>query len=655
MTGVDIGREPALSFATHARDETPGRRMLNIRWLACTVLTGVAGAALMGGALFIAFDRQSEFALPPHSVLASTTDGVLGNGRSDRLVLASERISSRQVIQETMVRNVGGKEFVQVMPYVRVTASLASSVVQHANRIPAFNPNEIFASVGAMERQADAAVATAEPDDDDILTVSYAPLDPVGTAPGGGEALDVAEIEQMLRETYSGGVEALSYAPAPPLLPVSAPDIATIGGMDMHMPLAPAELFRAAGAGANTTTIAKRKPRLFDALELTQEQTVTVNRGDTVMSILVAHGASHSEAMEIISRLEEEGASLRLAEGDIVQVTLAPRIDDPDRLRPVGASLPAADGESVVATVDTPSFLQKLASLGSIGLRRSSPVVEPARATSDSSQHGRANIFDALYETGLTHDVPLDMIDDLVRIFAFDVDFQRRVSAGDTVELFYAETGEEQGADEPEILFAAITLRGEMQRFYRFRHPEDGVVDYYDETGKSAKKFLMRKPMSGGTFRSGFGMRRHPILGYTRMHSGVDWAAPTGTPIMASGSGTVIEAQWRSGYGKHVRIRHANGYESSYSHMSGFADGVVPGARVHQGQTIGYVGSTGMSTGPHLHYEVTVNGRHVDPMRIRLPRGRTLEGRVLAAFEKETARIDALINRAPTTARVAAR
>jgi murein DD-endopeptidase MepM/ murein hydrolase activator NlpD len=150
-------------------------------------------------------------------------------------------------------------------------------------------------------------------------------------------------------------------------------------------------------------------------------------------------------------------------------------------------------------------------------------------------------------------------------------------------------------------------------------------------------------------------MRRHPILGYTRMHSGVDWAARTGTPIMASGNGTVVYADWKSGYGRHIRIRHANGYETSYSHMSGFARGVHEGTRVRQGQIIGYIGSTGLSTGPHLHYEVLVNGRTVDPMRIRLPRGRVLDGRMLAAFEKERGRIDALMNRAPASTQVASR
>ena len=159
-----------------------------------------------------------------------------------------------------------------------------------------------------------------------------------------------------------------------------------------------------------------------------------------------------------------------------------------------------------------------------------------------------------------------------------------------------------------------------------------GLVDYYDETGKSAKKFLVRKPVLAGIMRSGFGLRRHPILGYTKMHTGVDWAAPSGTAIYASGNGVVEKAGLESGYGKYIRIRHNNGYETAYGHMTAFARGVDEGTRVRQGQVIGFVGSTGLSTGSHLHYEILVNGRFVDPMRIKLPRGRVLEGRCSQAL-----------------------
>jgi murein DD-endopeptidase MepM/ murein hydrolase activator NlpD len=239
--------------------------------------------------------------------------------------------------------------------------------------------------------------------------------------------------------------------------------------------------------------------------------------------------------------------------------------------------------------------------------------------------------------------MPAALVKDLVQIFSFDVDFQSRVTASDTLEVIYS--ADKDDPDMAEIVFASVTLAGQRRNFYRFRADDDGMIDYYDESGKSAKKFLMRKPMARGRFRSAFGMRRHPILGRYKMHTGVDWAAPRGTPIMAAGNGTFVYAGWKSGYGYHIKIRHTNGYETTYSHMKGLAAGSRKGARVRQGQVIGYVGSTGLSTGPHLHYEVAVNNRFVDPMKIRLPRGRILKGDTLNDFQTERARIDTLLER----------
>ena len=254
------------------------------------------------------------------------------------------------------------------------------------------------------------------------------------------------------------------------------------------------------------------------------------------------------------------------------------------------------------------------------------------------------HVYEALYETALEQQIPKSLIDELVRIFAFDVDFQARVSPGDALEVFHSMPDPaDKEARDGEVLFAALTLGGVTKRFYRYRTGDDGVVDYYDEEGKSAKKFLMRKPMSLGIIRSGFGWRVHPILGYRRLHTGVDYAAPRMTPIMAAGNGIVEKAGPTSGYGNFVLLRHTNGYETGYGHQSSFAKGIVPGARVRQGQIIGYVGSTGLSTGPHLHFEIRVNGSPVDPLRIRLPRGRVLEGELLGGFERERERIDALL------------
>ena len=204
------------------------------------------------------------------------------------------------------------------------------------------------------------------------------------------------------------------------------------------------------------------------------------------------------------------------------------------------------------------------------------------------------------------------------------------------------------------LLYTSLTIAGETRKFYRFRTP-DGDVDFYDKNGDNAKKFLMRKPVQGGGARltSTYGFRFHPILRARKMHKGVDWAAKPGTPIFAAGNGRVEAAKRHAGYGNYVRIRHANGYQTAYAHMLRFAKGVRTGAKVRQGQVIGYVGSTGRSTGPHLHYEILVNNRHVNPMRIHVPRGRQLKGKILAEFQKERNQIDNLMRKVPVKTRIA--
>jgi murein DD-endopeptidase MepM/ murein hydrolase activator NlpD len=243
----------------------------------------------------------------------------------------------------------------------------------------------------------------------------------------------------------------------------------------------------------------------------------------------------------------------------------------------------------------------------------------------------------------------------MVHAFANDVDFQRAVQPGDSIEAFVC--GPDEIDPHPQLLFAAMTARDQVFRYYRFQTPDDGLVDYYDENGRSSRKFLIRKPIAAGEVTSPFGMRYHPLLHYARMHTGIDWGAAVGTPILAAGSGVITLAEFTSGYGRRVEIQHANGYVTTYSHLSGFARGAVAGARVVQGQVIGYLGQSGLATGPHLHYEVIINGNFVDPMAIKLARTREFDGKMLAAFKRERERIDQLMaqapNAAPATAAVA--
>jgi murein DD-endopeptidase MepM/ murein hydrolase activator NlpD len=374
------------------------------------------------------------------------------------------------------------------------------------------------------------------------------------------------------------------------------------------------------------------------------ERTITVHKGENLTSILRDAGATLDETRAIASALGSKGRDGAIKEGQKLRVLLSPT--------PGGRMQPMR----VIVTGD--SGPEALAALSDSGKFVNVPVqnVLQAKVAQDENEDEGAGVrlYQSIYETAMRNQVPRPVVDNLVRIYSYDVDFSRKTQPGDTFDVLYAGEDESASAQEKaDILYASLTVGGEVKKFYRFQTLDDGLVDYYDETGKSVKKFLVRRPVNDGIMRSGFGERAHPILGITRPHTGVDWAAPMGTPIFASGNGTLEEIGWKGGYGKYIRIKHANGYETAYGHMSAFARGMDVGTRVRQGQVIGFVGSTGLSTGAHVHYEILVNGHFVDPMRYKLPRGRSLDAQLLADFERERDRLNNMIMQTSSPARVA--
>jgi murein DD-endopeptidase MepM/ murein hydrolase activator NlpD len=250
----------------------------------------------------------------------------------------------------------------------------------------------------------------------------------------------------------------------------------------------------------------------------------------------------------------------------------------------------------------------------------------------------------SLYQSALALGAGDQQVVDYADIFGYDIDFQRETQTGDHFEILYETFDDERGQEVKagNVLFASMDGQALKKSFYRYRPTDDGQIDYFDENGQSAKKFLMKTPINGARLSSSFGNRRHPILGYTKLHKGTDFAAPRGTPIYAAGNGRIERAGPYSTYGNYIKIRHANGYETAYAHLNGYAKGIRKGVTVRQGQVIGYVGTTGQSTGPHLHYEVYIGGKAVNAMRLKLPTGRKLAGEQLDLFKAERDRIDAI-------------
>ena len=237
-----------------------------------------------------------------------------------------------------------------------------------------------------------------------------------------------------------------------------------------------------------------------------------------------------------------------------------------------------------------------------------------------------------LYEVGLKHEVPPAVMNELVTLLGFGVDFERDIKPGDRFELMYEQLYDEnnQAVRSGDLLYAALTLGGEKLGLWRYK-PKGGETEYFDAKGRSLKSGLMRSPIDGARVTSPFGPRKHPILGYSRMHKGVDFGAPTGTPVFAAGDGVIETAGKKGGYGNYVLIHHDDGYDTAYAHLQAFADGLAVGDRVRQGDVIGFVGTTGLSTGPHLHYDV--NEEAVDPDSVRLPPRTILAGAELARFQ----------------------
>ena len=246
------------------------------------------------------------------------------------------------------------------------------------------------------------------------------------------------------------------------------------------------------------------------------------------------------------------------------------------------------------------------------------------------------NLYSAAIEVGIEPNIIIEF----ARIYGFEIDFQRDIRKGDVFEIYYEKFLDDKNIvrDTGKIIYAHMNVNNREINLYNYKDKnEDG---YYDISGKSIVKSLMKTPINGARLSSSFGMRKHPILGFNKMHRGTDFAAPTGTPIMASGSGTVTRARWCGGGGNCIKIRHNSTYETIYAHMSKFARGIKEGKKVKQGQIIGYVGSTGLSTGPHLHYEVVVNGKKVNSQKLKLPSGKILKSEAREKFELERIKID---------------
>ena len=657
VVAVALGDEPPIEADGGRRSEDDHRR-ISIHWLAGTILTGLSGAGLIGAAAYSALDRQTYQAETPQAAQVvrkeDRGDAGVNPRKGDRLVKAVDIVAAKQSFKAPVAVRAGDREIIRTLTFTRVATSLTLAETGLADEVPAFNPLRLLASA-----RGDAVAAPEESeariDDAEVAFVmrdlSAERIDAQPAQLSLEEAQ--AQVNEYLKTVAASGARAPIQLPAQMLLMrtsrVAGPGLAYANVGEPVVSSTPFSSIEVKMVPENVTLISKSQPPTDKQPTQMDERLVVVRHGETLQDVLRANSIGKQQAAEIVAALGGRKADSIASEGRRIKLLFADLDGSGKNMTLARVTVHSDDRiEATVAITDEGHYVQV-----ERAVQTAAPARKGKRGDDDDEDESGMRLYDSLYQTALKQEMPKQIISDLIRVFANDVDFQRAVQPGDAFEVFYDDS--EERDDREKLLYASITARDETFKYYRFRTPDDGLVDYYDENGRSTRKFLIRQPIAAARITSGFGVRYHPILGYSKMHTGVDFAAPIGTPIFASGNGTVLTAGWHSGYGRRVEIQHANGYVTAYNHLSGFARGMTEGVRVRQGQVIGYLGSSGLSTGPHLHYEVMVNSHFVDPMRVKLARTREMDGKMLAEFKRERDRIDSIRAKAPNATRVAAR
>ncbi len=624
---AELGNEPPL--VADGRGQ-PDRREVSARWLSGTFLTGVTSSILLGVALFAALDGREQLATPAE--IANAADIALGdrdgdNAKSDRISrpLAVSTARDRRRMEVSTVIKSGDGDLVRTLPFAHVKMALAAGHTTE-RKYPRFNPLDVFAADGDEVTATTGLIYGANVESDVSLKTIDFPFEAANFEEKGRLTAD--EVEQVVRDTgaiLTDGdvlVAALHYVDPQRFGNGSIGDTIP-AALDVRIVPQNVSVARASRAGGSAPVFS--------------EEIIPVRQDGKIGDLFEKSGYSGDDADNVINALAT------LLETDKLDAGMAVRIGV-ENSRDAGQIVRSGiyrDGEHLltVALDDKQKFV-----------KAEEPAASALVATALNSTPNKIAVrgdlpraYDGIYRAAYAYGVSKQLTKRLIKMLAAEVDFQSRLKPSDRLELFFSQPDDDGNATpESELLYVKANFGNAERILYRFQL-FDGKVDYFTPEGRSARQFLLRNPVPNGRFRSGFGMRRHPVLKYRKMHTGVDWSAPRGTPIISSGNGTVKKAGWSSGYGKQTVVKHANGYVTSYSHQTAIAKGVKPGAKVRQGQVIGFVGSTGLSTGNHLHYELIVNGNKVDPMRVRLPTGRVLKGEELTAFERERDRIDALL------------
>ncbi|HEY1612747.1 MAG TPA: M23 family metallopeptidase [Rhizomicrobium sp.] len=395
-------------------------------------------------------------------------------------------------------------------------------------------------------------------------------------------------------------------------------------------------------------------------------RTVAIERGQSLVSALSNAGATDEDSQAASDALAKVFDLRALKAGETLDVTFAPAPPPKAVAEIIYAPPSQATGVDAQYTQAAPQPVGRLLSVTFSPTFDHDVTIarEAAGGFTAENKHlelqarfhrAGAKIDSSLYLAAMQAGIPARVVVQLIHMFSYEVDFQRDIKPGDSFEVYYDYyyTRDGRPAKEGEIAYAAMHLLGRTVALYRYQPKDEDTADFFDSRGQSAKSMLMKTPVDGARISSGFGMRFHPVLGYTRMHKGIDFAVPTGTPVMAAGAGTVQMEGWMGGYGNFMLLNHGNNYSTAYGHLSRFAPGLHQGSHVHQGQVIAYSGATGLATGPHLHYEIRINGSQVNPAAVKVAQGRILDGRELTDFQIARLHVDSEVASLPLEGKIA--
>jgi murein DD-endopeptidase MepM/ murein hydrolase activator NlpD len=628
---------PALTVQS-TDGEIPHGRELSFAWLTGTVMTGLTSVMLMGAALYVSFEGQDTFSTAYEALqlitkpAEATSDSQV---KGDRVRPVAKTRSELEIVEASIRETVDGRALIRKQPFVRVRATLATAATALSGDIPDYDPvamidasqpvvadtNDVAnPEIYGAEVEGEVQIRTA------ALPATYVPAPAISDK----SASDFVRltVENLFAEGGADGEMALAYAS--PDTGIRDLGVVTDGGLS--------------GVAENVTILPKTK--LAEEAGLGRsERVVTVREAGSLQEPLLKNGFDTQTYTMISATLKNVLSSTNVPGGARLRILMGPARNS-QTLIPHRLSIYFPDPKSgEIKHAATAALTDR----GNYVLGLEPPKIEfPEEDTEEINVNNLPSVYRSIWETARKHDIDDAITSRIVAMFAYDVDLTKRISAGDTIEILETE---KDASGHQDLLYVGLKLGTSTRELFRFR-TDDGTVDFYDPEGETGKRFLTRRPVQGGgRLASRFGNRVHPIFKSRRMHTGVDLAAKSGTPIYASGDGVIEKAQWVSGYGKYVEIKHVNGFETGYGHQSRIADGIKPGVRVRQGQIIGYVGSTGNSTGPHLHFEIKVNGRFVDPLSVKLPRDKSLSAQYEGTFGQTIQQIRDLMKRdaAPMT------